>query len=162
MGNTETESCESRVFKGSGFWIYYVWGSVYMAVGNAILISVVFGIALWETHKLKAVLLVSAMEVAFLGTALYLLLGDGIARYPYAITIEHGKGLRLYAPFKEIYIPIGDIKDVRAIYLGFRVRLNRRHRLLTEFVIHSFFGKAWSVADAITAEIQGRDRQIAF
>jgi hypothetical protein len=164
MGNPEAKKDESgsQVFKGSGFWASNVRMATYAGIGGAIVMSVQFGIVFWMTERLKIKFLMIGMELSIIVFLLYSFLGDGIATYPYAITIEHGKGLRLSTPFKEIYIPIENIKDVRAIAFGFAVRLKRRHRLLTEFVIHSFFGKAWAVADAIRAEIHGRDRGAAF
>ena len=83
--------------------------------------------------------------------------GNLIAAYPYEVSLEEGKGLELHAPLKKIYIPIEDLRDVRksSIQAGYAVRLRRRHRLLTSFLIPSFFGdQAEPLVDAIQEEIR--------
>jgi len=64
-----------------------------------------------------------------------------VAIFPYEVDVEEGKGVRLHAVLKQVYIPIEDIRDVQKSFLqGYVVRLRRRHRLLEKFVIHRLFG----------------------
>ncbi len=83
--------------------------------------------------------------------------GNAIASFPYEVVVEKRRGLHIRAPFKELYIPIDNIQDVRSSSLrGFVVRLKRRHRLLTQIVIHRFFGREGKpLADTIREEIRG-------
>ena len=65
---------------------------------------------------------------------------------------------RLHAAFKQIYIPISDVVDVRkSLFGGYAVRFKRPHGLLNGFVIHRLFGdQAEPLANAIREEIRRR------
>ncbi len=157
MRELELESDQSRIFKASQYWSSNVWGAALAGFGAAILMSVMIGIVFWNTQALKVVLFLAALALVLVISLLCLFPGNWIAAFPYAVAVEEGKGLRLYAPFKKIYVPIGDLRDVRRSVLqqGFVVRLKRRHRLLTSFVIHWFFGsQAEPLAHAIQEEIR--------
>lgn len=155
----EAQSGHSRIFKASRYWTSNVWGAALAGFGVAILLSVMMGIVLWHTHAWQVILWVVGIYFVITAALLYIFPGNGIAAYPYAVEIEEGKGLRLYAPWKKIYLPIEDVRDVRWSFFGqaFVVRLNRRHRVLRRFIIHRFFGsEGESLADAIQEEIRRR------
>lgn len=67
--------------------------------------------------------------------------------WPFRVDFEPEKGIRLYAPFKSVYIPLVEIQQVRrAIWMqvfqqGIVVNLSRRRGLLKLFVIHWGFGE---------------------
>lgn len=102
-------------------------------------------------------LFAGALILFLIVTVICTFYGNLIAAYPYAVTLEVGKGLQLYAPLKRVYIPTNDLRDVQrsALQSGYVVRLNRRHRLLTGFLVPAFFGdQAEPLAEAIRTEIE--------
>ena len=125
-------------------------------IGGGILMSAVAIIVLSGTPSPKVMLLMGGWILILVITVMASFPGNAIARFPYEVVIEKGKGLRIRAPFKELYIPIQDIRDVSpSFFRGFVVRLKHRHRLLTQIVIHRLFGsQGQPLADAIREEIQ--------
>lgn len=163
MGNIEPENNDPRVFRASALLTFSIWMATFAGIGGVIPISIGLGKKFLGTEGLGIKFLLIGLELMLPLAIVYFFPGNGIASYPHEIRIEPGKGLRLFAPFKQIYIPIKDVKDVRHVFLGnFVVRLNHRHRLLTEFIIPWSFGGGRSVADAISAEIHHRDQKVAF
>jgi hypothetical protein len=155
---TEAQSNGDQVlaFKGSRYWTSSVWGAVVAGIGGGVLMSAVAIIVLSGAPSPRVILFMGAWLLILLLTMLASFPGNAIARFPYEVVIEKGKGLRVHAPFKEVYIPIRDLRDVTPGFLrGFVVRLKHRQRLLTQFVIHGFFGsQGQPLADAIREEIQ--------
>jgi hypothetical protein len=120
-----------------------------MLVVAGILIS--DGIGLDQSSFLAAVLVVNVFAVLLL-----LYPGNLAVAFPYAVEIEHGKGLRLFGPMKNVYVPLLDVKDVRSSLLAFGwvVNLRRGHRALTAFTIHGGFGpEGKELASQIEQEI---------
>jgi hypothetical protein len=116
-------------------------------------------IVVWGNPTPGNILFAATLTLILVVSVLCFLPGNMGAVYPYAVAVEEGKGLQLYAPLKKLYIPIEDLRDVQKSVLGqgYVVRLNRRRRLLTSFVIHSFFGdQAEPLANAIRDEIRRR------
>jgi hypothetical protein len=147
---------QGLTFKGSRFWTSNVWGAAVAGIGGGILMSAVTVIVLSGTPSPKVMLLMGGWELILVLTGMASFPGNAIARFPYEVVIEKGKGLRIRAPFKELYIPIQDVRDVSpGLLRGFVVHLKHRHRLLTQIVIHRFFGSQGEpLADAIRKEIQ--------
>jgi hypothetical protein len=156
MVEPETKDDQILTFKGSRYWTSNLWGAVFAGIGGAILMSVVAIIVVSGAESPKIALFAGGWVLILVLTALALFPGNAIARFPHEIVVEKGKGLRLHAPFKEIYIPIQNLRDVGPSFLqGFVVRLKRRNRLLTQIVIHRLFGEQGQpLADAIREEIQ--------
>jgi hypothetical protein len=155
----EERSSESvpRIFKAGQFWSSNVFGAALVGAGAGILMLVVMCIAVWLKPAPENILFAAALVLVLVISVLCFLPGNWIAAFPYAVALEDGKGLVLYAPLKKVYIPIEDVRDVRRSFLqqGYVVRLKRRHRLLTSFVIHRFFGgQAEPLASAIQEEIR--------
>lgn len=147
------------MFKAGQFWSSNVFGAALGGAGAVTLMLVIMGIIVSANPEPKAILFAAAMAAILVICVLCFLPGNWIAAFPYAVAIEEGKGLYLYAPLKKVYIPIEDVRDVKESFLqqGFVVRLNRRHRLLTSFAIHGFFGEeAEPLARAIRDEILRR------
>lgn len=118
---------------------------------------VMMSIVVWMKPDPRNILFAATLALIIVVSVLCFSSGNMGAAYPYAVTVEQGKGLQLYAPFKKLYIPIQDIQDVRKSLTqqGYVVRLKRPHRLLTSFVIHSFFGdQGEPLARAIESEIR--------
>jgi hypothetical protein len=146
-----------RMFKAGQFWSSNVFGAALGGAGGGILMLVVMGIVVSGNPTHNNILFASGLALVLILSAICFFPGNWIAAYPYAVSVEEGRGLLLYAPLKKLYIPIGDVRDVRESFIqqGYVVRLNRRHRLLTSFLIHRFFGdEAEPLAHAIQAEIR--------
>ena len=125
--------------------------------GAGILTLVVMGIVVSENPTRNNILFATGLALVLIVSALCFVPGNLIAAYPYEVSLEEGKGLELRAPLKKVYIPIEDVRDVRKSFIqpGYVVRLKRRHRLLTSFLIPSFFGdQAEPLAHAIQEEIR--------
>lgn len=149
-----------RMFKAGRFWSSNVFGAALGGAGAGVIMLAIMGIIVSANPEPKAVLFAPVVVAILVASVLCLLLGNWIAAFPYAVAIEEGTGLYLYAPLKKLYIPVGDIRDVQQSFFqqGFVVRLNRRHRLLKGFIIHSFFGdQAEPLALAIKDQILRRN-----
>jgi len=155
---------EPRTFKASKYWESNVWGAVVAGIGGALVLSVVGGILVLgsagqEGKKLGAILLFCVV-----GTLLALFPGNMIAAVPVAVELEEGKGLRLIAPLKKLYIPIDEVSEVRdstfwqIFQEGIVVKLNKRHGMIKSFAIHWAFGEQGrQLARAIQQEIVRRE-----
>ncbi len=148
-----------RVFKAARFWNSNVVGAcVGGALGGA-LIVVVMGVVVLENPTRGAILFAGVVVLALTLTVLWLVPGNGIAVYPYAVAVDQGRGLELHAVLRRVYIPASDLRDLRRSYLqpGYIVRLTRRHGLLGSFIIPWYFGdQAEPLAAAIREEIGRR------
>jgi hypothetical protein len=145
-----------RIFKAGRFWTSNVFGAAVGGVGAVILMLVMTGIVVWLKPSRGNILFAAGLAFILALSALCFLPGNLVAGYPYQVAIEEGKGLRVCAPFKELFIPIADVRDVRRSVLqqGYIVRLSRRHRLLKSFVISPIFGEqAEPLVRAIEREI---------
>ncbi len=122
-------------FKAARFWEFNVHAAFVAGIGGAVLLCILAGII--RAYGLAAVL-IGTVAIAFL----YLFPGNGIAFYPYEVEVEAGRGLRLFAPFKQVFIPFEDVKSIRKSFLvwGWRVDFHKGRRVLTGFAIHRAFG----------------------
>jgi hypothetical protein len=148
-----------RSFKSSAYWRWNLWGATIAGFGGGMLLSTLNAIG--ALRNLDGAWGSESLKIAFFVWALCLLTwlayfpGNAIARYPYKLIIETGKGLRVYAPFKKLYIPVEDLREVGFSGEGTVVRLKRRRRMLTTIVIHRFFGSQRDrLANALREEIQ--------
>ena len=146
-----------RIFKAGQFWSSNVFAAALGGAGGAILMLVMMCIVVWLKPVRENILFAVALVSVLIISILCFFPGNRIAAFPYAVAVHEGKGLELYAPLKKLYIPIEDVRDIRESFIqqGFVVHLTRRHRLLTSFVIHRFFGdQAEPLARAIQEEIR--------
>lgn len=103
------------------------------------------------------------MIVAIATTLVAMFPGNLLAAHPIAVELEEGKGLRLRAPLKELYIPIKEIQAVSDSTVssffsgGILVQLSKRHGLLKSFIIDWFFGDdGKELARVLQREINNR------
>jgi hypothetical protein len=146
-----------RVFKAGRFWDFNVFGAAVGGAGAVTLVLVMMGLVVWLNPTPHNVLFAAGLALVLTASVLCFLPGNLIAAYPYAVSLEEGKGLELRAPIKRVYIPIEDVRDVRKSYFqpGYIVRLKRRRRLLKSFLIPWYFGdQAELLANAIREEIR--------
>ena len=130
------------IFRGSRYWVSNVWGATIAGLGAFILMLVVAAIRALLAPHLKGVLVAMGLEVVIIAGPLVSWPGNMLMAYPYEVIIEKGKGIRLRAAMKQLYIPSEDLQDVQESFSqGYIVSLKRRRRLLTRFVIHRFFDK---------------------
>lgn len=155
-----SEKTRRRIFKGSHYWTWNICGAAIAGLfGSVVFISGAARYALWLAPDSRAVLRVIVLELVIVVGLLVSWPGNLIANWPYEVVIEEGKGIRLHAFLKQVYIPIEDIRDVQKSFLqGYVVRLKRRHRLLGKFAIHRLFG---SEAEALVHAIQNEIRRAA-
>jgi hypothetical protein len=154
---------EPRIFKASGIWESNVWGATVAGIGTGLLLSVIAGILLFESEGPSGRRAGLALILTVIATLLAMFPGNLIAAVPVAVELEEGKGLRLIAPMKKLYIPIEEVKEVRdstvaqILQQGTVVKLNKRHGLLKSFAIHWAFGdEGRQLARAIRQEILRR------
>ena len=134
---------EIRKYQGSRAWELNVYGAIVGGLGGGILMVVIGLIIFWDaSSKLVPALILAAFIIYQVVGSLALYRGNSVAKWPYAVEVDPGSGLRLFAPYKEIYIPISEIKDIRKSLLdrSYVVRLRRRRGVLKSFVIHWLFG----------------------
>ena len=142
MQNPEIDYQQSKMFHASKLWSSNVYGGAVAGIGAAILISVMVGLVAWLAPTPKTFMFAGGLILTMIGTLVGLFPGNLIAATPYAVGLEKGKGLCLYAPLKKVYVPIQDVKEVQNSFFrqGSVVKLNRRHGLLKGFSIHGGFG----------------------
>jgi hypothetical protein len=143
QGQADAEMGQGRLYRASRLWEFNVYGSLVAAAAGGVLMLTIGLIVLWLSARNFQAMLLLAVFVANLGIAWILLYpGNLVFRFPYAVKIEKGAGLRLFAPLKEIFIPSGNIREVRMSLLhhGYVIRLHRRQGVLASIVIHRFFG----------------------
>ena len=146
-----------RVFKAGRFWNSNVFGAALAGGLGGVLMLIVMGIVVSGNPTTNNILFATGLVLVLVLSLLCFVPGNLIAAYPYAVSLEEGKGLELRAPVKRVYIPIEDVRDVRKSYLqpGYIVRLKRRRRLLKSFLIPWYFGdQAEPLANAIREEIR--------
>jgi len=164
MQNTRLENDqESRIFKASRFWDSNVWGATVAGIGGGLLMTAVAGIVLWEADDWNQRMFAALWILTTVTTLVALFPGNLIAAVPIAVELEEGKGLRLIAPLKKLYIPFEEVQEVRdstvarIFQQGTVVKLNNRHGLIKSFAIHWRFGdQGRQLARAIQQEILRR------
>lgn len=152
-----------RIFKASKYWDFNVWGAVVAGIGGGLLISVIGGILLFDSAGPSGRRAGAVLILTIAGTLLAMFPGNLLAAVPIAVELEDGKGLRLCAPLKKLYIPIDEVEAVRdstvfqIFQQGIVVQLNRRHGLMKSFIIHWAFGdEGKELAQAVQREINKR------
>jgi hypothetical protein len=152
----------AHVFKAGRFWDFNVFGAALGGAGAGILMLVMMGLVVWLNPTPRNASFAVVVAVVLVVSLLCFLPGNLIAAYPYAVSLEEGRGLELRAPMRRVYVPIEEVRDVRKSYLqpGYVVRLKRRHRLLKSFLIPWYFGdQAEPLANAIREQIRRRERE---
>ncbi|NDQ56402.1 MAG: hypothetical protein GZ088_04915 [Acidipila sp.] len=120
--------------------------------------TVIAGILVWTSKTEKGLIFGAGWILTIVATFCCWFPGNLVAATPFAVELEE-EGLRLYAPFKKLYIPIEEIKEVKRGFLqqGIVVKLKKRHRLLKSFNIHWAFGEQGrQLARALENEIARR------
>ncbi len=157
--NPKAENRELRRFEASRLWQFNVYGAAVAGIGAAVLFSVVAGTMIYMVQSIEVLPVAGGLIASGIIGLLLMYPGNQIAAYPYEVELEEGRGLRLLAPLKRVYIPIEDVKEIRRSFLalGWVVKLSRRQRLLKGFVIHGGFGRqGGDLARAIQEEIARR------
>ena len=152
---------QARVYRGSRYWDFNVHGAVVAGLGGAILMVVIGIIMFWvAAARLEALLFLLLFVANLVGGFLAFYIGNLVASFPYAVEVNPGSGLRLLAPYKEIYIHLDEIENIGEsfLYQGFVVRLRRRRGLLKYFVVHWLFGhERKALIQAIQQAVQHRE-----
>lgn len=147
----------TRLFKAGRFWNSNVFGAALAGGLGGLLMLGVMGIVVLQSPSTHNIVFAAALGVVLVLSVLCFISGNLIAAYPYAVSLDEGRGIELCAPIKSVYILTADLRDVRKAYLqpGYVVRLKRRHRLLKAFLIPWYFGdQAEPLANAIREEIR--------
>jgi hypothetical protein len=154
---------EPQIFKASRPWESNVWGAIVAGIGGGLVLSVVAGILVFDSAGPSGRNDGLILILIIVGTFLAMFPGNLLTAIPVAVELEQGKGLRLIAPLKKLYIPFEEIKEVRDSTLwqifqqGIVVKLSKRHGLLKSFAIHWAFGaEGRQLARAIQQEIARR------
>src|ERR1700680_490050 len=149
-----------RIFKASRVWESNVWGATVAGIGGGLVLSIVAGILLFDSAGPSGTRAGAVLFLTMAATFLVMFPGNMIAAVPIAVELVGGKGLRLIAPLKKIYIPFEEVQGVRdstawqICQQGIVVKLNKRHGLMKSFIIHWAFGaEGRQLARAIEAEI---------
>jgi hypothetical protein len=152
------------IFKASRYWESNVWGATVAGIGGGLVLSLVGGILFWMAEAPRVQMLGVILILMVAATLLAMFPGNMIAAVPIVVDLEQGKGLLLHAPLKKLYIPFGEVKEVRDSALsqvfqqGIVVKLDKRHGLMKSFLIHGAFGEQGrKLARAIQHEISQRE-----
>jgi hypothetical protein len=138
-----SEYPQVRRFQASRLWEFNVYGAIIGGLGGGAILLVVAGILISDGIGLDQASFLAAFLITNVLAGLLLLYPGNLAvAFPYAVEIEHGRGLRLFGPMKNVYVPLMDVKEVRSSFLAFGwvVKLRRGQRALTAFTIHRGFG----------------------
>lgn len=144
----------TRVFRAPRLWELNVCGAALAGIAGAILFLIVAGVGVWMSRTVGWFPLFMILSVVV--ALLVIFPGNYLATYPYAVEVEEGKGLWLYAAFTKMYLPLGEIKEAKWSYMwtGWVVKLKRRRGLLSRVVIHVAWGsRGRDLARAIEHEL---------
>lgn len=151
---------EPRIFKASRIWEFNVWGAIVGGIGGGLVMLVVATILIFDSEGPAGRMDGLVLALTIVATLLAMFPGNLIAAIPVAVELESGKGLRLIAPLKKLYIPMKEVLELRDSYSawtsqkGTLVKLNTRHGLMKSFAIHWSFGEEGrQLAQAIQREI---------
>ena len=144
-------------FDSSRLWEFNVYGAIIGGIGGGVMLCVVAAILVSDKVGFNQVSFLAAALLLTVLLGLFLLYRGNLAvAFPYAVEVEHGKGLRLFGPMKTVYIPLNDVKEIRSSFLAFGwiVKLRKGQRALTGFTINWGFGpQGRDLARAIEEEI---------
>ncbi len=99
----EPGTARVRVFRAPRLWVFNVCGAVVAGIGAAAVLLVYAGILVWSAHRVGWLSVVFILNVV--AGVIILFPGNFVAAFPYGVGIEEGKGIWLYAPFTEMYVP---------------------------------------------------------
>ena len=150
---TEDTKAEVRAFRASRLWTINVCGAALGGILTAAIMAIIAAVVLWESPVVNDRIIGAAWLLIILVSVWGMFRGNWIASAPYAVEIVEGRGLRLQAFLKKVYIPLDDVSDVEDSFLGTRtvVKLRRRHGLLKRFWISRAYGEQGS---ALLVEIR--------
>jgi len=99
--------------------------------------------------------------VSGLASLLVLIPGKLLAMWPYAIAVEPGKGIWVYAPAAKFWAPLDEIVDID-VYSGMYgsghvVQLSRSHGLVKQLYVNSLFFPNEEVVHSLRRQIDSRD-----
>jgi hypothetical protein len=149
-----------RIFKASRIWEFNVWGAIVGGIGSGLVMLVVATILVFDSKGPTGRMDGLVLALTIIVTLLAMFPGNLIAATPVAVELESGRGLRVIAPLKKIYIPMEDVQEVRDSTSAWTsrqravVKLNKRHGLLKSFAIHwAFVEEGRQLAQAIQREM---------
>lgn len=143
-----------RVFRAPRLWESNVRGALVAGMAGAPLVLVMAGMLIWQNRSVGW--LVVLMILAAVTTPLILLPGNYAITWPYAVEVVEGKGLWFYAPFKKMYVPLEEVKEVKWSYAGpgWVIRLRKRRGVIRTLLIHVAWGRRGKeLARAIEEEL---------
>ena len=103
----EPEMPGIRAFRAPWPWVFNVCGAVIAGIGGVAFFLVYGGILVWSAHRVELLPVILILNAIAAVAALFP--GNFVAAFPYGVGIEEGKGVRLYAPFTEMFIPFNTI-----------------------------------------------------
>jgi len=132
----------ARRYEAPRWWRSNIYGAILAGMAGASVLCVYAYIFLSHGNGFESMLYAGGLIANVILAIACLFPGNLIAWYPFAVEVEEGKGLIIFAPLKTVYIPLDNVKEIRWSWLttGWRVRLNKRQRALTGFTIHAAFG----------------------
>src|ERR1700675_4648467 len=95
-----------RIFKASRLWEFNVWGAIVGGIGSGFVMSVVATILIFDSDGPTGRMDGLVLALTIVATLLAMFPGNLIAATPVAVELESGKGLRLIAPLKKLYISL--------------------------------------------------------
>ena len=150
----------ARIFKASRIWEFNVWGAILGGIGGGLFMLVVATVLIFDSEGTTGRMDGLALFLTIIATLLAMFPGNLIAATPIAVELEKGRGLRVIAPLKKLYIPMEDVQEVRDSTSawtprpGAVVKLNKRHGLIKSIAIHWAFGdEGGQLAQAIQREL---------
>jgi hypothetical protein len=138
----ESKNHTGKIFQSPRLWEFNVCGASVAGLGGALLLLVVGGILASRAEAVQGQLVGVILILTAVALVVGLSVGNLPSAYPYAVEMEDGKGVYLYAPFRKTYIDMKEIKEVKWSYLrtGWVVKLRKRHGLVKTITIHAAFG----------------------
>ncbi len=141
-----------KVFRAPRLWEFNICAALAAGVCGALVILALAGNLIRSTGRVGWV--PAFLIVDMVGGLLILLPGNYASRFPYAVEVVEGKGLWFYAPFKKMYVPLEEIKQVGWSYAGagWAVRLGKRRGVIKTIIIYVAW---WRVGRELAAAIEG-------
>lgn len=152
----DSDSGKMRVFRARRYWEKNVCGAAVAALGALFIVSIVGVVLLLAAQSSQGRVWGAGMIVCVTAVAFAIFSGNLAGFWPYAVEIQSGEGLSIYAPFKKFNVPIEEVKRIKWSWLwtGWVIKLRKRRGLLTSFVIHAAWGQQGrDLAQAIGGEL---------
>jgi len=133
-------------------------GGFWLGILGYFMVAAFFG---WSYLHDKALfrsggLLALSLLVTGLVGLLALIPGKLLGMWPYAIAIEPGKGIWVYAPPAKFWVPLDELVDID-VYGGGHVQLNRPHGLVAQLYISALYFPDERLVGALRSLIDHRD-----